>query len=63
MFGSVGSYVMAAFGMAFAGTSALTLIYAIGHLDSPEAPPAEASGSRIVTAVPPAGGQSTRIEP
>ena len=63
MFGSVGSYLMAAFGMAFAGTSALALIYTIGHLDSPEVPPAGASGSRIVTVVPPDGGQSTRIEP
>jgi hypothetical protein len=43
MFGSVAPYLMAAFGMAFAGMSALTLIYAIGHLDPPgniETPPA-----------------------
>jgi hypothetical protein len=66
MFGSVGSYLMAAFGMAFAGTSALTLIYAVGHLDPPETPPAsdsEARGRRIVTVVPPEAGQSMRIAP
>jgi hypothetical protein len=40
MFGPVAPYLMAAFGMAFAGMSALTLIYAIGHLDAPETPPA-----------------------
>ena len=35
MFGSAAPYLMAAFGMAFAATSALTLIYAVGHLDPP----------------------------
>ncbi len=59
MFGSVAPYLMAAFGMAVAATSALTLFYAVGHLDPPETPPVAASGSRITTLVPPDGGQST----
>jgi len=36
MFGSVAPYLMAAFGMAFAAASALTLIHFVGHLDPPE---------------------------
>jgi hypothetical protein len=34
----ISSYLMAFFGMAFAATSALTLIYAVGHLDPPDRP-------------------------
>jgi hypothetical protein len=30
----IGSYLMSFFGMAFAAASALTLIYAVGHLDT-----------------------------
>jgi hypothetical protein len=30
----IGSYLMSFFGMAFAAASALTLIYAVGHLDA-----------------------------
>jgi len=41
MFGSVAPYLAAAFGMAFAGGSALTLIYVIGHLDPAQGPPRE----------------------
>ena len=66
MFGFVAPYLMAAFGMTFAGASALTLIYAVGHLDPPEMPPtggSEARGRRIVTMVPPDAGQSIRINP
>jgi hypothetical protein len=39
MLGSVAPYLAAAFGMALAGAGALALIYTVGHLDPPEAPP------------------------
>jgi hypothetical protein len=32
----IGSYLMAFFGMVFAAASALTLIYAVSHLDTPD---------------------------
>jgi hypothetical protein len=38
MLGSVAPYLAAAFGMAFAGTSALVLIHTIRHLDPPASP-------------------------
>jgi hypothetical protein len=38
MFGIAAAYVIAIFAMLFAATSALTLIYAVEHLDAPETP-------------------------
>jgi hypothetical protein len=46
MIGSVAPYLMAAFGMTIAGLSALTLFYAIGHLDPPETPTASFDAKR-----------------
>ena len=40
MTGFAAAYVVAVFAMAFAATSALTLIYAVNHFDPPEERPA-----------------------
>ena len=36
MTGPLSAYLTALFGMAFAAASALTLIYAVSHLDAPD---------------------------
>jgi hypothetical protein len=38
MSGIAAAYVVAIFAMLFAGTSALTLVYTVEHLDAPETP-------------------------